>query len=689
MISLGEMQVNKVKNKKIWIAALVIIILLGAFSAFYYFTKEDKNTTLTVSEKKWIENNKNKLIDLSIPSDTPILSSDGEGVVFDFLNDLEKDTDLEFNKLPYTSEEKPSSTYAVTVTDQKTEKDILIYQDNYVLVTKTKIKYIDVSDINHLVIGVLEDDMTKISKYLLGSGEVTYKSYKDVDSMLQDMKGDSIDAIAIPKLAYLNDVIESEKLNIAYNITEYTKDYVLRLGNTSTLNKILNKYYDKWYKNNFEDEFNKNLAENYFKVKKVDEKEQVKFRSKRYSYGFVLNSPFDVTTKDGLRGFNYNFLNNFAKATNVEIDYKKYSSIENLTKDFDENKLDIIFDYQSKDKYSMDVYNTVSPYNEKVTIIVDQNTNASINSVNSLSENTVFTIKNSKIDKYLNEHGVKTKTFDNINALINNLGKNDIAAIDYYTYDYYVRNDLNNFKSLYTFKLDSDYSFVSRDISANKTFNELFDFYLSFVNSNQIINNGYKDLLNYNNSNKLIQMLIIIFSAILLVLVGIITGKFIKNRKNYRPKLSKADKLRYIDTMTSLKNRNYLNDNIETWDNSEVYPQSIIIVDLNNIAYINDNFGHTEGDKVIVEGAGILIANQLSNSEIIRSNGNEFLIFMVGHDEKAVITYIRKLHKEFKNLSHGFGAAIGYSMITDEIKTIDDAVNEATLDMRSNKEEDK
>jgi len=141
--------------------------------------------------------------------------------------------------------------------------------------------------------------------------------------------------------------------------------------------------------------------------------------------------------------------------------------------------------------------------------------------------------------------------------------------------------------------------------------------------------------------------------------------------------------------MTSLKNRNYLNDNIETWDNSEVYPQSIIVIDLNNVAYINDNFGHAEGDKVIVEGAGILIANQLPNSEIIRSNGNEFLIFMVGHDEKAVITYIRKLHKEFKNLSHGFGAAIGYSMITDEIKTIDDAVNEATLDMRSNKEEDK
>ena len=126
---------------------------------------------------------------------------------------------------------------------------------------------------------------------------------------------------------------------------------------------------------------------------------------------------------------------------------------------------------------------------------------------------------------------------------------------------------------------------------------------------------------------------------------------------------------------------------MNTWDSSEAYPQSIIIIDLNNIAYINDNFGHAEGDKVIIEAASILINHQLSGSEILRTNGNEFLIFIVGHDEKSVVTYIRKLNKEFKGLSHGFGAAIGYSMIVDEIKTIDDAINEATLDMRNNKDE--
>ena len=82
-----------------------------------------------------------------------------------------------------------------------------------------------------------------------------------------------------------------------------------------------------------------------------------------------------------------------------------------------------------------------------------------------------------------------------------------------------------------------------------------------------------------------------------------------------------------------------------------------------------------------------MITNQVPNSDIIRTNGNEFLVYMVEYDEKQVIAYMRRLSKEFKNLAHGFGAAIGYSIITDQIKTIDDAINEATLDMRNNKEE--
>ena len=74
-------------------------------------------------------------------------------------------------------------------------------------------------------------------------------------------------------------------------------------------------------------------------------------------------------------------------------------------------------------------------------------------------------------------------------------------------------------------------------------------------------------------------------------------------------------------------------------------------------------------------------------SEIIRTDGNEFLIYLVGYSEKQIATYTKKLSKEMKSLPHEFGAAIGYSMINDSIKNLDDAINEATLEMITNKEE--
>ena len=44
------------------------------------------------------------------------------------------------------------------------------------------------------------------------------------------------------------------------------------------------------------------------------------------------------------------------------------------------------------------------------------------------------------------------------------------------------------------------------------------------------------------------------------------------------------------------------------------------------------------------------------------------------------------LNKEIKKLPYDFGAEFGFSMILDDIKTIEDALNEAIEDMKKNKE---
>ena len=150
-------------------------------------------------------------------------------------------------------------------------------------------------------------------------------------------------------------------------------------------------------------------------------------------------------------------------------------------------------------------------------------------------------------------------------------------------------------------------------------------------------------------------MLTIILIVAILFLLAImnrirILVKKIKNKR--KSTLTKEEKLKYIDQLTSLKNRAYLNSKVEQWDSSDVYPQCVIVVDLNNIAYINDNYGREEGDKIILQAANILIMSQLPNTEIIRTDGNEFLIYLVGYPEKTVIAYLRKLQRLFIKFKH-------------------------------------
>ena len=160
---------------------------------------------------------------------------------------------------------------------------------------------------------------------------------------------------------------------------------------------------------------------------------------------------------------------------------------------------------------------------------------------------------------------------------------------------------------------------------------------------------------------------------------------YIKNRHKLKL-VKKEDRKKYTDMLTSLKNRNYLNLQIDTWNASRVYPQTIVVVDLNNLKYINDSYGREKGDNLIVRAASMLVNTQLENSEIIRTDGTEFIIYLVGYTENQIEIYTKKLRKELSLLPYGYGASVGFSMIFDNIKTIDDAINEALIDMQSDKD---
>lgn len=680
------------KKKRNIIIIIAIVLILAITGVLYFvFTNQDKDSTLTLVEKQWIESNKNKVIDFGIVNNIAILNNSGEGLLFDFFEAIEEDTGLEFNKISYEYGEAVNEEYAFKVVDKLDKDDILVYSDNYAVISKKKVKYNSLNEISHARVGVLEKNLENINKYL-ACDDLSYTPYENIKDLLISYKEEKseLDFIVLPKIIYLSMEDLYKDLYINYNIDELKDNYVISLGDTKKLNNILDKYYKKWSSENYDSIYANEFTNTYFRISDTEKQSEVKFKSKRYIYGFVENAPFEIEVNGKLVGINSAIIKSFSDIANVEVTFQSYPSVDRLREAFSNGKIDFYFDKYNKAKYDLDTYLTVSPYDEQIVVVSKYGNNINVNSANSLTGESVLTLKNTKIEAELEKVKANIKSYDRLEDLMANMNDNSVVVIDEATYNFYKESNFRDYKVDARYALNGNYGYMIRDINNNEVFEKYFDFYLSFINEKSLINTGYYNALNATSTSGLLKTIVTSICSILVLIVAFLLGsRFMPNRTKKRKinNMKKEDKLKYVDMLTSLKNRNYLNENIELWDASEVYPQSIIIVDLNNIAYINDNYGHQEGDEVIKQAANILINNQMPNSDIIRTNGNEFLIYLVEYDEKQVASYIKKLTKEFKELAHGFGAAIGYSMITDGIKTIDDAVNEATLDMRNNKEE--
>lgn len=118
--------------------------------------------------------------------------------------------------------------------------------------------------------------------------------------------------------------------------------------------------------------------------------------------------------------------------------------------------------------------------------------------------------------------------------------------------------------------------------------------------------------------------------AVILLLIGLKVGKrIIKNRT--------ALKLVSIDAMTQVFNRNAYEKKIEELENDTEQCKALYyaLCDVNFLKYINDNFGHEEGDEAITRCAKVLSSAVGSDGKVYRTGGDEFVcISKVPVDEK-------------------------------------------------------
>ncbi len=676
-------------KKKLIIIISILIAILTFFFVYRYYNKEDKTTTLTVTEKRWVTENKDKTYDFEVVNDYPLYGMNGTGVIFDFINDFEKNIGIEFNKIPYLKNSAPKSdSYRVRIlnNDEKLGKnDLPLFNDNYIAVGKKYERINHIKDMKNITFGVFKQDSSEISYYLKSGTNLSYKTYSSITDLYKALDTDEVNMIIVPNIMYLDNIIKKDKYSINYYFTEMKKQIVLTLSNNNEqLNNIVTKYYNKWRLTKYVNEYNDAYLDYYLEKNNLNAKTKASLISKNYVYGYVENSPYEVKVNGKIAGIAGEYIERVSRLADINFKLKEYKTKEELKEAIDKEEVDIYFDYYN---YNSNKYlSTLSTFIEDYVVLGKQKDEHIINSFESLKDKKIAMIKGDSLNNYFqNNSRADITTYNNLEELLKK-ADSKIVVLDNEIYSINQNKKLSNYKLLYKDTMMNDYKFMVK--KNNKAFYDLFNYIINTNSYYNYRNSGIKSLnasILENSTLEQVYTIVLTIIFIPLIILGIIYIILKKKRKAKKVKIT--DRQKYTDMLTSLKNRNYLTDKIVEWENCEVLPQAVVMLSLNNVKYINGNYGHDEGDKLIVKAAGVLVNTQLENSEIIRRAGAEFLIYLVGYSDRQISTYTKKLSKELKNLPHSFGATIGYSMITDKIKTLDDAINEATLEMISNKEE--
>ena len=654
------------------VISVVVVIILGIF--LYNILSDENN--LTVSERNWINENINSVQNINVINNANVFGKNGEGVFYDFIEDFEAEYGMDTNAITFNAGANPSGLTFGSKTSV-TENDVVFFEDHYVLVGTDDEKLSDATDLSGRTVGILTSDLSYVSRYINDVTNVSFTQYETTEELFNAL-GSDINFVVVPLLQYL-DTILSNDYNIVYHFSDIKVYYTMQTED-STLSSILRKFYARW-QDNFNDDYNTALFDTFTTSLGISDTEIDSLQSVTYEYGFVNASPYEVITGGKYGGIVAVILSHFSDFAGVEFNFEKYRNYNRFTNALANGDIDLYFNYYN----FTDDYNETSGINIEYVVAARRDNNEVIKSINSLIGKTVYVQENSKIFDYVSGiSGITVETFSTTKDLFKLNKENVYIVLDKNAFDYYSDNNLDNYTARYSDYINSVYTFKVRTDSA---LYELLNKYISVLDEEEIILEGLDNHFETMKSGGIITRIAeyIIYIVIIAIIIALIIIR--KSKKiSIARKIKREDKMKFIDQLTSLKNRNFLNENIETWNNNTIYPQTIVVVDLNKIQEINDLYGYNEGDRQIKAAANILVKTQLDNSEILRTDGNEFVIYLVGYSQKQISNYIHKLNKEIKKLPYEHGAEFGYSMILDDIKTIEDALNEAVEDMKKQKE---
>ena len=146
------MKKNNKINKIIILSVIGIILIISSVVFILNYTKDD--SSFSILEKNWINNNSNNIIDISVYNDVPIYGQSGEGIIFSYLEEFTKTYGIQFNKISYIQDNnKNLKNVAFRILNYNTEltgNDIEIYKDTYIIASKNNTAFYSIDDLSDI-----------------------------------------------------------------------------------------------------------------------------------------------------------------------------------------------------------------------------------------------------------------------------------------------------------------------------------------------------------------------------------------------------------------------------------------------------------------------------------------------------------------------------------------------------------
>lgn len=138
----------------------------------------------------------------------------------------------------------------------------------------------------------------------------------------------------------------------------------------------------------------------------------------------------------------------------------------------------------------------------------------------------------------------------------------------------------------------------------------------------------------------------------------------VRSQRELKVLMNELKEMAITDYLTKLYNRRYFMEKLHGYVDSDSTEFALILFDVDNFKNVNDTYGHTAGDMVLVSISNIFRLILREEDTASRWGGEEFLVFLPDVNMNTALKIANKLRSEVEKYTFVFEGASFHCTIT-------------------------